>query len=150
MRSRLPAALAALALLPGVLMAQVPGVPEVPTEPDTAAAADSADAYRRMQAEAGIVVPVMPRIAAESPQPPLSRIIISRDSIDVSGALTVGDLLARVPGVYLWRGGGIGRPELVNFRGRGTASAEYFLDDIPYLPAGPDSLSVDATLLPLA
>src|SRR5690606_38427846 len=112
--------------------------------------ADSAEAYRRMQAEANVVVQVMPRLSPDGPMPPLSRVIFPRDTIDASGALTVGDLLARVPGVYLWRGGGVGRPELLNYRARGAASAEYYLDGMPYLPAGPDSLSVDPSLLPLA
>jgi len=141
------AALICFLLMPRAGAAQVidslPGI-------DPARTADSAEAYRRMQAEANVVVPVMPRLSPDGPLPPLSRVIFPRDTIDASGALTVGDLLARVPGAFLWRGGGVGRPEPVNFRGRGAASAEYYLDGMPYLPAGPDSLSVDPALLPLA
>ena len=49
---------------------------------------------------------------------------------------TVGDLLTQVPGVYLWRGGFIGRPEPVNYQARGASSAEYYLDGLPYVAAG--------------
>ena len=147
MRASVAAAVFGVLLLPAAAAAQVIDLPQ---QPDTAQAHDSADAFRRMQAEANVVVPEMPRMAADGPQPPLTRIVFPRDSIDASGALTVGDVVARVPGVYLWRGGGIGRPEHANFRGRGVASAEYYLDGMPYLPAGPDSLSVDAALVPLA
>ncbi len=147
MRASAVLATLGLLLLPAVATAQVIDIPQ---QPDTAVARDSAEVFRRMQAEANVVVPVMPRMVAEGPQPPLTRLVFPRDSIDASGALTVGDVVARVPGVYLWRGGGIGRPERGNFRGRGVASAEYYLDGMPYLPVGPDSLSVDAGLVPLA
>lgn len=147
MRARLAAAILGLLLLPAVADAQVIDIPQ---QRDTAVARDSAEDFRRMQAEANVVVPVMPRMIADGPQPPLTRLVFPRDSIDASGALTVGDVVARVPGVYLWRGGGIGRPEHANFRGRGVGSVEYFLDGVPYLPVGPDSLSVDGGLVPLA
>jgi hypothetical protein len=143
------AALAALAVLPAGLGAQVTDTFPRPAA-DTLLVVDSVESFARLQADANVVVPTMPRMAAQGPQPPLSRAIFPRDSIDASGALTVGDVLARVPGVYLWRGGGVGRPELPNFRGRGVASVEYLLDGMPWLPAGPDSLTVDASLIPLA
>ena len=147
MRASAVLATLGLLLLPAAAAAQVIDIPQ---PPDTAVSRDSAEVFRRMQAEANVVVPVMPRMVPDGPQPPLTRLVFPRDSIDASGALTVGDVLARVPGVFLWRGGGIGRPERASFRGRGAASAEYFLDGIPYLPVGPDSLSVDAGLVPLA
>lgn len=116
---------------------------------DTARSRDSADAFRRRDAEARIRVPVMPRLAGEGPLPAGARMLIPRDSIEWAGAATVGDLLATVPGTYLWRGGGIGRPEPVNYRARGGASTEYFLDGLPYVALGPDSIAVDPALLPL-
>ena len=139
-------ALAAL-LRVGTASAQV--IDSLPRRADTAAARDSADAFQRQQADILVRVPVMPRLAADGPRPAASRVVFTRDSIDWAGAATVGDLLGRVPGVYLWRGGGIGRPELPNFAGRGGASIEYLLDGVPYLPLGPDSVSVDPALLPL-
>ena len=124
-------------------------IDSLPRPADTSAARDSADEFERQQADILVRVPTMPRLAAEGPRPVSSRVVFTRDSIDWAGAATVGDLLARVPGVYLWRGGGIGRPELPNFAGRGAASVEYSLDGVPYLPLGPDSVSVDPALLPL-
>ena len=53
------------------------------------------------------------------PRPALTRIVFTRDSIEWMSGATVGDLLAQVPGVYLWRGGFTGRPEPVNFQGAG-------------------------------
>ena len=81
-------------------------------------------------------VPVLPQLAPPGPRPALTRIVFTRDSIEWLSGATVGDLLAQVPGVYLWRGGYIGRPEPVNFQGRGATSAEYYLDGVPYVAAG--------------
>ena len=61
----------------------------------------------------------MPQLDVEGPRPPLTRIVFTRDSIEWGHAATVSDLLTQVPGVYLWRGGYIGRPEPVSFQGRG-------------------------------
>ncbi|HEU4682084.1 MAG TPA: hypothetical protein VFS51_10075, partial [Gemmatimonadales bacterium] len=46
--------------------------------------------------------------------------------------------------------GYIGRPEPVSFQGRGAASAEYYLDGIPYVAAGADSIGVDPALFSLS
>ena len=79
-------------------------------------------------------------IGIEGPRPALTRIVFTRDSIEWGHAATVGDLLTQVPGVFLWRGGYIGRPEPVSFQGRAGASAEYYLDGVPYVAAGVDSV----------
>ena len=42
--------------------------------------------------------------------------------------------------------GYIGRPEPVNFQARGASSAEYYLDGMPYVAAGVDSVAVDPAL----
>ena len=84
------------------------------------------------------------------PRPALTRIVFTRDSIEWGHAATVGDLLTQVPGVYLWRGGFIGRPEPVNFQGRGATSAEYYLDGMPYVAAGVDSIAVDPALFSIS
>ncbi|MBA2627125.1 MAG: hypothetical protein H0U85_03875, partial [Gemmatimonadales bacterium] len=60
-----------------------------------------------------------------------------------------GDLIARIPGTYVWRGGRLGRPEPVNMQGRGASSVEYFFDGMPYVAVGPDSLAVDPSLVSL-
>ena len=99
--------------------------------------------YLKQQQQINVRKPVLPLLGVEGPRPPLTRIVFDRDSIEWGHATTVGDLLTQVPGVYLWRGGYVGRPEPVNFQGRGAASAEYFLDGIPYVAAGVDSIGVD-------
>ena len=102
--------------------------------------------YLKEQLQQNVRVPVLPLLDVEGPRPPLTRIVFTRDSIEWGHASTVGDLLTQVPGVFLWRGGYIGRPEPVSFQGRGAASAEYYLDGIPYVPAGLDSIAVDPVL----
>ncbi len=93
-------------------------------------------------------MPPLPGV--EGPQPPLTRIVFTRDSIEWGHAATVGDLLTQVPGVFLWRGGYIGRPEPVSYEGRGATSAEYYLDGMPYVAAGVDSIGVDPALFSLS
>ncbi len=79
-----------------------------------------------------------------------SRRVFTRDSIDWAPAQTVSDLLAQVPGVFVQRGGWLGRAELPNYQGRGAASVEYLLDGVPYAPIGPDSAAVDPSMLALS
>src|SRR6185295_7532855 len=92
-------------------------------------------------------VPIMPALTSAGPRPALTRIVFTRDSIEWGHAAMVSDLLAQIPGVYIWRGGFIGRPEPVNYQGRGATSVEYYLDGLPYLPAGIDSVGVDPSLI---
>ena len=106
--------------------------------------------FLKEQQQVGVRAPVLTNLGVEGPQPALTRIVFNRDSIEWGHAATVGDLLTRVPGVYLWRGGYIGRPEPVNYHGRGSTSAEYYLDGVPYVPAGPDSLAVDPALFTIS
>ncbi len=106
--------------------------------------------YLKEQLQESVRVPVLPLLDVEGPRPPLTRIVFTRDSIEWGHAATVGDLLTQMPGVFLWRGGYIGRPEPVSFQGRGAASAEYYLDGIPYVPAGLDSIGVDPALFSIS
>jgi hypothetical protein len=106
--------------------------------------------YLKEQLQQHVRVPVLPLLDVEGPRPPLTRIVFTRDSIEWGQAATVSDLLTQVPGVFLWRGGYIGRPEPVSFEGRGATSAEYYLDGIPYVPAGVDSISVDPALFSIS
>ncbi len=87
---------------------------------------------------------------APGPEPPFARLVITRDSVDWAHAATLSDLLQRVPGVYLWRGGWTGQPEYPNFQARGATSVEYWLDGVPYMPAGADSVGVDPSILSLS
>jgi hypothetical protein len=80
----------------------------------------------------------------------MSRIVLTRDSIEWAMAETVSDLLTRVPGLYLWRGGWLGRTEYPSYRYRGPASVEYFVDGLPYIPIGPDTLGIDPSYFSLS
>ena len=106
--------------------------------------------FLKEQLSVNIRVPVLPMLGVEGPRPALTRIVFTRDSIEWGHAATVGDLLTQVPGVFLWRGGYIGRPEPVSFQGRGGASAEYYLDGVPYVAAGVDSVVVDPALFSIS
>jgi hypothetical protein len=144
-----------LLVFPLTLSAQIPEDDEdgnIAEEQDTLGAdtVNTTERYLKEQAQLNVRVPVLPMLGVEGPRPPLTRIVFSRDSIEWGHAATVGDLLTQVPGVYLWRGGYTGRPELVNYQGRGASSAEYYLDGVSYVAAGIDSVAVDPALFSLA
>ncbi|MEO8090074.1 MAG: TonB-dependent receptor [Gemmatimonadales bacterium] len=149
--SRLPLTLLLLplTLFPFPLHAQIAAddTTTIESEQDTVSTTEQ---YLKEQLQLNVRVPVLPLLDVEGPRPPLTRIVFTRDSIEWGHAATVGDLLSQVPGVFLWRGGYIGRPEPVSFEGRGSASAEYYLDGIPYVPAGVDSISVDPALFSIS
>jgi TonB-dependent receptor-like protein len=135
------------------LLAQVEGQLPGDTLPPDSLPPDTVDYTARFlqaQEQEAVRLPVLPYAGTRGPRPPLTRIVFNRDSIEWGNAATVGDLLAQVPGVYLWRGGFIGRPEPVNFQGRGATSAEYYLDGLPYVAAGIDSIAVDPALFSLS
>jgi hypothetical protein len=142
-------------LFTSLAVAQIPE--EEPEFPEDTTAADSlaedtvntTERYLKEQAQLNVRLPILPMVGVEGPRPALTRTVFTRDSIEWGHAATVGDLLTQVPGVYLWRGGYIGRPEPVSFQGRGASSAEYFLDGVPYVAAGIDSISVDPALFSL-
>jgi outer membrane receptor for Fe3+-dicitrate len=108
-------------LTPG-LSAQVPD-----TLPRDSVAQDTVDLTARfleakeLEAERAAVFPL---IDTEGVRSPGSRIVFTRDSIEWADAQTLGDILGQVPGVFVWRGGWIGRPELPNYRARGATSVE--------------------------
>ncbi len=106
--------------------------------------------YLRALEQEEVRMPVLPALESAGPRPPLTRIVFTRDSIEWMNGATVGDLLSQVPGVYLWRGGFTGRPELVDFEGRGATSAEYYLDGVPFVAAGVDSIAVDPSLFSIS
>lgn len=151
MSSLVQAALAAGLLLGlhGSLGAQIPDS----TRADSAAVSDTTDSselFLRSYEEGRNRVPVHPRLGRPEMLPAGTRIVIDRDSLEWHTAQSVSDLLTRVPGTYLWRGGWIGRPEPVVYQGRGAASTEFLIDGMPVIPLGPDSLGVDPSLLALS
>ncbi len=105
--------------------------------------------YAEIEARTKVQLPVLPRLADAGPEPTFARTVFDRDSIEWVNAATVGDLVARIPGAFIWRGGRRGRPEPANFQGRGSTSVQYLLDGMPYVAMGPDSLAVDPSLFPL-
>jgi TonB-dependent Receptor Plug Domain len=153
----------ALVLLPAAAVTLGAQVPVRPAGDTGAAAIDSlADSLRRridtvsstdrlLQAaqQEQVVLKPLPLVGDRSLQPIGARIVFSRDSIDWAPAETLSELLALVPGVHLWRGGWWGRPELPDYEGRGAGSVLYYLDGMPRLPLGPDSLTFDPSTFPL-
>jgi hypothetical protein len=124
----------------------------IDTLPGDSLPADTVDQTARfLEAQRNALVPmsVLPRLGVEGPRAPLSRIVLTRDSIDWAINQTLGDLLMRIPGVFLWRGGWLGRPEYPNYQGRGASSVEYYLDGVPMIPLGRDSVALDPALVPL-
>jgi len=142
------AAVIAFGVIASGLSAQIPdSLPRDSVPQDTV---DQTARFLEARALEAEDVGVFPLVGSEGVRSPGSRIVFTRDSIDWANAQTLGDLLAQVPGVFLWRGGWIGRPELPNYQARGAASVEYFLDGLPFLPVGQDSLSVDPVLISLS
>jgi len=83
------------------------------------------------------------------PFPKGARYTFTLDSILLSNARTLSDLLAHIPGVYVARGGWYGEPEIVLYGGRGPASLELYWDGMLMLPLGRDSVYLDPARIPL-
>ncbi len=139
--------------------AQLPVRPPGDTTAADSAAADSlrrlADTMstteRLLQAsrQDSVVLQPLPLVATRSLEPIGARFVFSRDSIDWAPAQTLTELLMRVPGVYIERGGWWGRAELPDYEGGGAGSVVYYLDGMPRLPLGPDSVAFDPSTFPL-
>jgi hypothetical protein len=106
--------------------------------------------FLEAQQQVGVRAPVLPPLELPGPRPALTRTVFTRDSIEWGHAITVGDLLTQIPGVFLWRGGFVGRPEPLNYQARGASSVEYYLDGLPYVAAGVDSIAVDPALFSIS
>jgi len=129
--------------------AQIP-LDSIPPDSVPRDTVDETGLFLKAQANDFVRLPVLPLVGVGGPNTPGSRIVLERDSIEWSNAETISDLLQRVAGVYLWRGGWIGRPEYPDYHGRGPTSVEYYLDGLPYLAVGPDSLGIDPSLFALS
>lgn len=138
-----------LLTLPASLAAQLP-YDSLPADTLTKDTVNTTERYLEAIKANNIRLPVLPLIGIGVPQPGMSRIVVGPDLLAWGLHETVGDVLQRVPGVYLWRGGWLGRTEYPDFRGRGPTSVEYLVDGLPYLPIGPDSLGVDPSLFSLS
>ena len=131
------------------LAAQSPDQMAVDSQRNAADTVNLSARYLEGQALSKIRLPVAPRLDPDGVMPSGSRLVLDKQTLDWATAETVGGLLLSVPGLYLWRGGWIGRPEYASYQGRGATSVEYFLDGLPVTPVGPDSVGIDPALLPL-
>jgi hypothetical protein len=138
-----------LALVGAPLAAQIP-YDSHPSDTLTKDTVNTTERYLKAQAGNTVYLPVLPLVGVDGPRAAMSRVVFTRDSIDWAMAETVSDVLQRVPGTYLWRGGWVGRTEYPNFRARGPTSVEYLVDGLPYLPIGPDSIGVDPSFFSLS
>ena len=98
------------------------------------------------------LLPAFPLSIAPGPLPAGARYTFTADSMLLTSARTLSDLLGHIPGVYVARGGWFGQAEPVLYGGRGAGSAaiEVFWDGVPYLSIGRDSLALDPARIPLA
>jgi hypothetical protein len=83
------------------------------------------------------------------PLPRSGRIVFDRDALWFSGALTLGELLGRVPGAMLVRAGWFGRPEVIHYAGQGATSVVVVLDGFVLDPIGRDSTGFDLSQINL-
>lgn len=95
------------------------------------------------------LLPTFGQAIRPGPLPKGTRYTFTADSIVLSNARTLSDLLIHIPGVYVARGGWYGEPEIVLYGGRGPASLELYWDGMPMLPLGRDSVYLDPARTPL-
>jgi hypothetical protein len=146
------------------LAAQNPQPP--PARPDTArgepgAASDTTSAAAKKLAGRDTIPlpdslspdsfrPQLPPLGAPpGPVPQAGRLVFDRDALWFSGALTLGELLERVPGVFLVRAGWFGRPEVIQYAGQGASSVEVVWDGYALDPLGEDSTGLDLSRINL-
>ena len=95
-------------------------------------------------------LPVFAPMTLPGPQPGGARFVYDLDSLRLLNVYTLSDLLARVPGVYVARGGYFGQAEYVLYAGRGAQGLELYWDGMPYRPLGRDSVFLDPARIALA
>lgn len=133
-------------LLPAALAAQVDT-----TRRDTTAARDTSAARDTTKRDTiPVLLPTHALPIAPGPLPLGARYTFTRDSLLLTDARTLSDLLAHIPGVYVARGGWFGQAEIVLYGGRGAAALEIYWDGFPLLPLGRDSLWHDPARISIA
>jgi len=95
------------------------------------------------------LLPVFGPAIVPGPLPKHTRYTFTTDSILLSGARTLSDLLIHIPGVYIARGGWYGQAEIALYGGRGPAALEVYWDGVPMVPLGRDSIYLDPARIPL-
>lgn len=117
--------------------------PDTLARPDTAAADTARDTLPHF-------FPTVPADVPAGPMPRGARYVFTADSLVFSDGVTLSDLLAHIPGVFVAREGYFGAAEPVLYGGRGPAALEIYWDGVPYLPIGRDSVWLDPARIPLA
>jgi TonB-dependent receptor-like protein len=133
-----------IALMPAALAAQVDTTARDTTARDTTAAHDTT-----ARDTTPALLPPFGSAIVRGPLPRGTRYVFTADSILLSNARTLSDLLSHIPGVYVARGGWYGAAEIVLYGGRGAASLEVYWDGVPLLPLGRDSIYLDPARIPL-
>jgi hypothetical protein len=136
-----------VAALSGVVTAGAAAQVDPTTVRDTTARRDSTT-----RDTVPALLPIFPLPIAPGPLPAGARYTFIADSLLLSNARTLSDLLGRIPGVYVARGGWYGQaePVLVGGRGAGAAAIDVYWDGVPYRSIGRDSLGLDPARIPLA
>ena len=121
------------------------------TQHDTTAAGRQAgDSTQPARDTTEALLPTFTPDIAPGPLPRHARYTFTDDSLLLLSSQTLSDLLTHIPGVYVVRGGWYGQSEIALYGGRGPASFEIFVDGVPYLPLGRDSIYVDPARISLA
>ena len=161
MKARRPGRLLAAVLLVwgSKLAAQNP--PPQASRPDTARAAAPGDTSRAAALRPDTTtipdsiapdsfVAQLPQLGAPpGPVPKAGRIVFGHDELWFSGAVTLGELLQRIPGVFLVRAGWFARPEVIQYAGQGATSVEVYWDGFALDPLGQDSTGLDLSAINL-
>lgn len=77
------------------------------------------------------------------------RVVFDKEALVYSGALTLGELLQEIPGVFLVRAGWFGQPERAAYAGQGASSVELYWDGFALDPLGEDSTAIDLSRISL-
>ena len=115
-----------------------------PRQPDsTATAGGSGQADSLMGSQQPLMLPIPEPAVPIGPLPPGTRYAFTRDSLRWMSGVTLADLLAEIPGVYVARTGFLGQPEFIMYAGHGAAAVELYWDGLPMVPMGRDSVHND-------
>jgi TonB-dependent receptor-like protein len=120
------------------------------TQRDTTAGRQVGDSAPPPPDTTEMLLPTFAPVIAPGPLPHGARYTFTDDSLLLLSSQSLSDLLTHIPGVYVVRGGWYGQAEVALYGGRGPASLEIFVDGIPYLPLGRDSIYVDPARISLA
>ena len=143
-------------MIRAVLLATLVLAPSLAAQADTtrrdttAVVQQSSDSTVPKPDTAEALLPTFAPVIAPGPLPRGARYTFTEDSLLLLSSQTLSDLLNHIPGVFVVRGGWYGQSEIALYGGRGPASFEIYVDGVPYLPLGRDSIFVDPARISLA